>query len=154
VLIRAARVEDAQVMCQLRAAAIREVCAAHYEAAAVAMWIAEKEPEQYVAAMASHGMLVAEMAEEIVGFGELHVESAEVKAVYVRPDWLRRGVGAALLDALEAAACERAIVQLHLLATLNAIPFYRARGYSLDEMTTFRSTTGAEQPCAKMHKAL
>lgn len=154
-LIRAARAEDAQAICELHVAAIREVCAAHYEAAAVKVWIAGKTAARYVAAMESNVMVVAEADGcEVVGFGDLHVESAEIRAVYVRPDRLRHGIGAALLEAIERAGRERSLRRLQLRSTLNAIEFYRARGYSLDEMTVFELSAGAVLPCARMHKTL
>ncbi len=45
-------------------------------------------------------------------------------------DWRRRGVGAALLDALERMAALRGVHEVFVHAQLAAAPFYRARGYA------------------------
>lgn len=153
--IRAARVDDARAICELHVAAIRQVCAPHYDAEAVEVWVAGKKPEGYVAAMATHVMLVAQGdGDEVVGFGELHVKGAEIRAVYVRPDRLRQGAGKALVNALEQAGRQHSLTRLQLQSTLNAIGFYEACGYVLVEMTTFRSTPEAALSCVKMHKDL
>ncbi len=46
--------------------------------------------------------------------------------------WRRRGVGSAVLEALERMAKLRGIAELFVHAQLDAEPFYRARGYATD----------------------
>src|SRR5512133_3905499 len=45
-------------------------------------------------------------------------------------DWRRRGVGTALLDALERMASLRGIAEVFVHSQLEAEPFYAARGYA------------------------
>ena len=54
---------------------------------------------------------------------------AKIRAFFVHPDFARRGVGTAILDACEAAAAARGFTRCELLATLPGVPFYAARGY-------------------------
>jgi GNAT superfamily N-acetyltransferase len=100
-MIRAALESDAESICALHVAAIREVCGLVYDARAIEAWAGAKRPERYRAAIAESIMLVAEGEGVIAGFGELHLATAELKAVYVRPDSLRRGIGRRILQALE-----------------------------------------------------
>ena len=145
---------DAESICALHVAAIREVCGLVYDAHAIEAWAGAKRPERYRAAIAESIMLVAEGEGVIAGFGELHLATAELKAVYVRPDSLRRGIGRRILQALEETGRKRGLHRIELRATLNAIPFYRAQGYDLGEMTTFPLGGGLTVPCATFHKAL
>jgi predicted GNAT family N-acyltransferase len=47
-------------------------------------------------------------------------------------EWRRRGVGGALLDALERMASLRGVAEVFVHAQLEAEPFYAARGYARD----------------------
>ena len=74
----------------------------------------------------------------VVAFGSLLFASsvdyesavdAEVTGVYVHPVVARSGVGSSLLATLEARARETGVEMLGLTASVNAVPFYEARGY-------------------------
>jgi GNAT superfamily N-acetyltransferase len=56
-------------------------------------------------------------------------EPARVRAMFVRADWTRRGLGRAILDACEAAARDEGFRTLALMATLPGEPLYRAFGF-------------------------
>ena len=56
-------------------------------------------------------------------------EPARVRAMFVRRDWTRRGLGRAILDACERAAFEEGFSMLALMATLAGEPLYRAFGF-------------------------
>ena len=56
-------------------------------------------------------------------------EPARVRAMFVRRDWTRRGLGRAILDACERAALEEGFSTLALMATLAGEPLYRAFGF-------------------------
>jgi GNAT superfamily N-acetyltransferase len=57
------------------------------------------------------------------------VDAARIRAFFVRPDAARQGVGAAILNACEAAAAQAGFTALELGATLTGLPFYRRYGY-------------------------
>jgi len=57
------------------------------------------------------------------------VDAARIRAFFVHPDAARRGVGAAILSACEAAATQAGFTALELGATLTGLPFYRRYGY-------------------------
>jgi GNAT superfamily N-acetyltransferase len=56
-------------------------------------------------------------------------EPARVRAMFVREDWTRRGLGRAILDSCERAARAEGFSTLALMATLPGEPLYRAFGF-------------------------
>jgi GNAT superfamily N-acetyltransferase len=56
-------------------------------------------------------------------------DPARVRAMFVRSDWTRRGLGRAILEACQAAAREEEFLALTLVATLPGVPLYRAFGF-------------------------
>ncbi len=113
-----------------------------------------KRAEIYLEAIAEHPLFVAVLDDSIVGFSQLHAKTAEVRAIYVRPDCVRKGVGRRLLQAVEASARAHALLRLTVQATINAVPFNQAHGYVLDGFTTFMLKIGTALSCASMHKDL
>jgi GNAT superfamily N-acetyltransferase len=56
-------------------------------------------------------------------------EPARVRAMFVRSDWTRRGLGRAILDSCERAARAEGFMNLVLVATLPGEPLYRSFGF-------------------------
>jgi GNAT superfamily N-acetyltransferase len=56
-------------------------------------------------------------------------EAAHVRAMFVRPDWTRRGLGRAILNAGHDAARAEGFTRLDLGATLAGLALYRAFGF-------------------------
>lgn len=56
-------------------------------------------------------------------------EPARVRAMFVRGDFARRGIGRAILDSCERAARDEGFRKLVLMATLAGEPLYRAYGF-------------------------
>jgi GNAT superfamily N-acetyltransferase len=56
-------------------------------------------------------------------------EPARIRAMFVRRDWTRRGLGRAIIDACESAARAEGFTTLTLTATLPGVPLYRACGF-------------------------
>ena len=76
------------------------------------------------------GVLVAEEAAGVVGFGSIEVGAAEhIKWLYVLPG--RRGgrVGSELLSRLETMGWEAGLTSIRLHAASGAVGFYRRNGY-------------------------
>jgi GNAT superfamily N-acetyltransferase len=57
-------------------------------------------------------------------------EPARVRAMFVRADWTRRGLGRAILSACERAAYQAGFRTLALMATLPGVPLYRSFGFT------------------------
>jgi GNAT superfamily N-acetyltransferase len=86
------------------------------------------------------------------GFAEL--SGSYLRAVYVRARFAGRGVGSALLAALEEEAQRRGIAALSLESSMNALSFYENRGYVCVEHGTHQFRNGTTIPCAIMRKRL
>jgi GNAT superfamily N-acetyltransferase len=56
-------------------------------------------------------------------------EAAHVRAMFVRPDWTRRGLGRSILEAGRDAAEAEGFLRLDLMATLAGVPLYRSFGF-------------------------
>jgi GNAT superfamily N-acetyltransferase len=69
-------------------------------------------------------------------------EPARVRAMFVRSDWTRRGLGRAILDACERAAHAEGFRTLALMATLPGEPLYRAFGFEESRREMIRLPDG------------
>jgi putative acetyltransferase len=86
------------------------------------------EPDQSPIEDDGHHVVVAER-DDIVEFGNVVPADDEVRAVYVHPEYARRGVGSTVLAHLEGYALGTGAKRLELQASLNAVEFYERRGY-------------------------
>src|SRR6266545_4268686 len=77
--------------------------------------------------------LIAELDGEPVGIGVLVVKYSELRACYVVPSAVRRGVGAAIVAEIERLAREHGAAHLQLESSLTAEPFYSALGYAVEK---------------------
>jgi GNAT superfamily N-acetyltransferase len=77
-------------------------------------------------------------------------EAARVRAMFVRADWTRRGLGRRILEACEAAARSEGFRKLALVATLPGLPLYRAYGFEPLDETDVTMPDGVTIPCVSM----
>jgi GNAT superfamily N-acetyltransferase len=154
-VIRPAVATDVDGIMMTHVAAIRETCSAAYKPDEIAAWTSGgMNPDRYLPGITKGRMLVAVVDEAVVGFCEFDAATGEVLGMFVAPAHLRRGIGRGLLRTVEATAGQCGLRRLHLQSTLNAIDFYRAHGFVVDEMALFRVRSGVSVPCALMHKDL
>ena len=69
-------------------------------------------------------------AEDDMRLLDPRTEPARVRAMFVRGDWTRRGLGRAILESCERDARAEGFTQLALMATLPGEPLYRACGFT------------------------
>jgi GNAT superfamily N-acetyltransferase len=82
-------------------------------------------------------------------------EGAHVRAMFVRADWTRRGLGRRIIDECEAAARARGFAWMDLVATLPGIPLYRACGFEpTAEIEDVVLVDGVRLPCQAMSKPI
>lgn len=99
-------------------------------------------------------MLVIECKGQIAGFGEIVPSLCELRAVYIDPQFGRRGFGKALLQALESNAKQQGLARLTLHSSLNAKEFYLQNGYIVDAEGNHQLASGRLMPCFFMSKLL
>lgn len=152
--IRNADYADRAAIASVHAASIRRLCAGHYSEDAIDAWVGMLEPCVYDQALAEKHVLVAEEDGALVGLGMLDAAAAIVSAVYVAPDHAGRGVGTAILAALEAEADRRGLDAVTAYATLNAQGFYARHGYERGCETYHALPNGTRLSCVEMVKRL
>ena len=150
--VRRAGPEDAVAICDLHKASVRSLCAGAYSPEQIEAWLAPRRADDYRKAMTVGGetMFVGHCARRIVGFAS--VKASMLIGLYVDPDD-GRGAGRFLLQAAEAHARSNGTAVLTLQATLNAVPFYQRRGFSLGRPGTVLRG-GLELPVVEMSKTL
>ena len=75
-------------------------------------------------------------------------------AVFVKPEYARRGVAREVMQVLEQTAKQAGIKKLRLSSTLNAVPFYKAMGFHDLESSVYHSPSGVSLDCMLMEKYL
>jgi N-acetylglutamate synthase-like GNAT family acetyltransferase len=79
-------------------------------------------------------------------------DAAKIRAFFVHPEWSRKGIGAAILNACEEAAKATGFKRLEMGATLSGIPFYKSKGYEAVENLEVPLGNGETLPILKMAK--
>jgi GNAT superfamily N-acetyltransferase len=80
-------------------------------------------------------------------------EPARVRAMFVRSDWTRRGLGRAIVDSCAAAAKAEGFTKLALMATLPGEPLYRACGFAEVERTMVVTPDGVTLEGVRMQRS-
>jgi len=82
-------------------------------------------------------------------------EAAHIRAMFVRADWTRRGLGRRIIEASEDAARDIGFRRMDLVATLPGIPLYVAAGYlPTAEIEDIVLADGVRLACQAMTKTL
>jgi GNAT superfamily N-acetyltransferase len=81
-------------------------------------------------------------------------EPARVRAMFVRSDWIRRGLGRRILEACEAAARAEGFKLLALMATLPGRPLYESYGFMPTGDADVPLPNGVLIACTAMEKPI
>jgi GNAT superfamily N-acetyltransferase len=81
-------------------------------------------------------------------------EPARVRAMFVRADWTRRGLGRAILVSCERAARAEGFKRLALMATLPGEPLYRAYGFVEVDRVQIVTPDGVEMEGVAMEREI
>jgi GNAT superfamily N-acetyltransferase len=81
-------------------------------------------------------------------------EPARVRAMFVRGDWTRRGLGTRILEACEAAARAEGFRTLALMATMPGVPLYERYGFRQLGDVDVALPDGTRIACKSMEKAI
>lgn len=132
--VRAATGDDAAAMVRIHYASVRAIPRGFYPGTVLAAWSPEPDAkrEQWMRGLIESGRFVALLAErggEPAGFALCEAQEGFLQALYVDPQRAGGGVGRALLAACEQAMRDCGRSAARVLASRNAVPFYRAAGY-------------------------
>lgn len=138
-LLRKYREEDLAEILRLFYDTVHFVNAADYTKPQLDAW-ADGKPDfdLWNRSLLSHYTLVAVSrgsdGEKIVGFGD--IDGGYFDRLYVHRDYVGRGVGTLLADALEKHAFFEGISEVTVHASITARPFFEKRGYLAAEKNT------------------
>ncbi len=131
-LVRPATIEDAARAVEVLRLSITEICVDDHrnDAATLERWLSNKQADIFERWLADleNDVVVAESDGNLTGVGLIYRRS-EIRLCYMRPGFQGRGVGRALLSALEDRAVHTGSKEIRLTSTGNARPFYERCGY-------------------------
>jgi GNAT superfamily N-acetyltransferase len=80
-------------------------------------------------------------------------DAAKVRAIFVHPEFARRGLGSLILAQVEAAAMAAGFRRFEMGSTLTGVPLYRLKGYREVERIAVPLHNGEALPIVRMHKS-
>jgi GNAT superfamily N-acetyltransferase len=80
-------------------------------------------------------------------------DAAKVRAIFVHPDFARRGLGSLILATVEDAARAAGFTRFEMGSTLTGVPLYQLKGYVETERIAVPLKNGEALPVVKMVKA-
>jgi GNAT superfamily N-acetyltransferase len=81
------------------------------------------------------------------------IDAAKVRAIFVHPDFARRGLGSLILATVEKAARAAGFRCFEMGSTLTGVPLYRLKGYVETERIAVPLKNGEALPIVKMVKS-
>lgn len=150
--LRLATEADRRALWRLHSRSVETLCQGAYSAREVRTWVDLLRPDGYLRPEQPRTVLVAERGLNLVGFGQMDLALGELEALYVAPEEAGHGVGSRLLASLEALAWKAGAAEVNLDASLNAEPFYRARGYVRLHMARRVLTPDVQLACVRMRR--
>ena len=81
-------------------------------------------------------------------------DAAKIRAIFVHPDWARRGLGTLILHHCEEAARQAGFTTLEMGSTLTGVPLYTLKGYIPRETVAVPLPNGETLPVVHMAKVL
>lgn len=82
-----------------------------------------------------------------------HTDAARIRAIFVHPDWARRGLGTLMLRHCESEAERAGFQRFEMGSTLTGVPLYRLRGYTELERVNVPLPNGEVLPVVRMAKS-
>ena len=125
--IRAYQSKDCAALAALFYNTVHTVNARDYTQAQLDVWApGHVDLAAWNRSFLAHNTFVAELDGVIAGFGDID-ETGYLDRLYVHKDYQRRGVAAALCDAMERTAPGKIVTH----ASITARPFFEGRGYTV-----------------------
>jgi len=129
-IIRRAAQDEASIVWNIRNLAISAQCRNDYSGDVIETWIRGDPPTNFASELAE-STWVAEIDNEIVGFGKIYLDSGVVESMFVHPDRMLLGIGTKIMEHLEKIAVDFGLAELTLDSSLNAVQFYHRCGFKV-----------------------
>ncbi len=95
-----------------------------------------------------------DIEDRLVGFVAMVRGKPQIAGLYIHPQFVRQGVGSALLSTLMELACELGYRSLYVISSVTATSFYQANGFETIESLSWLYLRGQWIRCILLRKAL
>jgi GNAT superfamily N-acetyltransferase len=130
--IRRYKEGEAQALWSLLYETVHQVNCNDYSLAQLDAWApAQIDLAPWTERLSQISPFVAEENSEIIGFAELE-ENGHIDCFYCAHDWQGKGVGTALLQAIEDEAAKRGLYRLFAEASITAKGFFERHGFTVE----------------------
>jgi N-acetylglutamate synthase-like GNAT family acetyltransferase len=152
-VVRKATAGDAAQILELRERSILTLCVGDYADERIAAWMGKRIATEYQQWIEKSPYFVSTLGSKVTGYAAYNPNSQQVLAVYVDPDFVRQGAATSLVRAVQSDARSRGVESLWLDASLTAVPFYKAAGFTPVRETT-HAFGGVSLVCLRMKRVL
>lgn len=159
--LRPAIPEDALPIIDAHRDSVRGTAVAYYSREIIEEWgpivVSPERVNGFARAIAGGQEVVVvavDASGNILGFGSIVPKNDELRAVYVRSEYGRQGIGRAILRRLEELARAAGLKELSMDASINAEAFYKANGFNSEGAGEHTMGSGARMACVRMRKRL
>jgi ribosomal protein S18 acetylase RimI-like enzyme len=148
-IIRRAKVEDAEALFEVHQGAVNSFCASSYTPEHMAEWFLGRTAKMYEPAVRAGRLWLAEANNRVLGF--VGAVPGEVTLLFVAPEASGQSVGGTLLEFGFRQAESSPQVPVVVIATTNSVSFYRRHGFQVvGEQFFVRGDPPREYPVVKM----
>ena len=152
--VRPVRFEEVSELLRLIRRAIERGCRDDYDPAQRESIFAGYARSLFLEALGPFDTLAAEQRGRLVGFAQLDSTSDRLRALFIDGELQGRGLGRALLAAVERQARRRGCARLHGAMALNAVSFYTRAGFRPVAGPENLGSAGIPVPVVRMVKDL
>jgi putative acetyltransferase len=137
IIIREYLIEDAQALVNIYYNTIHQVNIKDYSEAQVDAWAssASLDVESWKKKWENLKPFVGIVNDQVVGFAEFE-PNGHIDCFYCHHDWIGKGVGSALMDAIKTSAHKRNIARIFAEVSITAKPFFESKGFRVVKQQT------------------
>jgi putative acetyltransferase len=151
--IRKSHPADQQQIADFIRETIRTINLADYSEDHVLIWSNAISPDMLQARLESVIQYVADVDGEVVGVGDIRVDTKEVDFLYIHKNYIDKGIGTSLVERLEEAARESGLTALSVTSSITAKPFFERKGFVVQN-EYFKTMSGKDFKVFLMKKEL
>ncbi len=148
--LRRASPFDSDALWNLRTSSIAAIETSFYRAEDLSAWANRSQFSEFKDVISENFYIVAILKDQIIGGGFLDLKQRSIEAMYVQPEFKRRGVGKLILKSLISEARSQEWKEISLSSTLNAVPFYQSSGFEKLGRSKYKWNDGLEMECELM----
>ncbi len=147
--IRKATVDDAFAVMELHERSVLALCRVDYSPEQLKEWVDQSTFEKYQVRLENHRAYIAEYNDKMIGYVRWNPATDELCSIFVDSGYVRQGVATKLMQIAAEDAISHGVNEFWLDASLTAVPFYKALGW-----TYVKQALHGSLQCVRMTKHL